>query len=221
MRLFKAALCAALTILIYIFPSAASASADSPRYAYVGEGVTAYLCSEKNSKTALFAIPETYCVEILRDDGIWYFCRYAKDEGDYRSVTGYCAKKDLTTVYEPLENEYLNMTVTVKFYADQSSSQLPPMEIELSAAYYGKGSVNDAPLAYVYCQGKFGYVADSVFNDYPRNDIPQQTIAPAEPGEGGNAALITAVVITAIAVCAVAALFFISKRPKLPPKSEN
>ena len=95
------------------------------------------------------------------------------------------------------------------------------MEIELSAAYYGKGSVNDAPLAYVYCQGKFGYVADSVFNDYPRNDIPQQTIAPAEPSEGGNAALITAVVITAIAVCAVAALFFISKRPKLPPKSEN
>lgn len=217
-------LIAALTILICLFslfPALPVFAEDTVlHYAYVKEGVEAYLCAEKDLKTALFAIPETYCVELLQSDGEWYYCRYAKDEGEYREKRGYCLKKDLTPYSEPLENEYLNFTFTVKFSAEQGAAQIPPFEIELTAAFYGNCRIVASPLSYVYCNGAFGYVARTV-TEYPRNELPQPVISDDVTEPKSNATLIAAIVITVVAVIAVAALYFVGKRPKLPPKSET
>lgn len=220
MKYVKFGIIAALTALICInFAAPLRVKAETLPYAYVKEGVAAYLCSDKDLKTAIFAIPETYCVEIIKEDGDWYYCRYARDEGEYREKRGYCAKADLTPIAEPLENEYLNYTFPVKFYAVQGSSQIPPFEIELTAAFYGNCKIIASPLAYVYCNGQFGYVNETVA-EYPRNDVPQPVISPEITDSNPNTAtLITAVVITLVAVIAVAVLYFVGKRPKLPPKT--
>lgn len=227
MKYIRTALILALTTLIALLsPLSLSLTARGDgesilRYAYVKEGVEAYLCAEKDIKSALFAIPETYCVELLHEDGEWYYCRYARDEGDYREKRGYCLKKDLTPIAEPLENEYLNYTFPVKFSAEQGSSQIPPFSIELTAAFYGNCRIIASPLSYVYCNGEFGYVAQTV-TEYPRNEVPQPVISTdVEQEPSSNGALIAAVVITVVAVLAVAILYFLGKRPKLPPKTEN
>jgi len=218
MKYLKVALVAALSILICSLSAPLPAKGEASRYAYAGIGKEAYFCEGKDLATALFAIPETYCVEILKEDGEWYCCRYARDEGAYRALRGYCLKSDLTPVDEPLENEYLNYTLSVDFYAKKGSSQIEPLKITLTVAFYGNGTMNASGLSYVGYDGKCGYVPDTV-NDYPRNDIPQPTVSTevTEPSPV-NATLITAVVITVIAVVAVAVLYFAGKRPKLPPK---
>ncbi|MBD5583859.1 MAG: hypothetical protein HDQ88_02145 [Clostridia bacterium] len=223
MRILKGVLSAVVSLLIVFLPiNAVVANADAlPRYAYVGEGVKAYLYKDKNLTKALFAIPETYCVEILGQEGDCYKCRYAKDEGLYRPIEGYCEKSALTLIDEPLENEYLNYTLTVTLYAKPDDSQFPLLELEIDSAYYGEGEVIGTPHSYVYCYGTFGYVTERV-TSYPKNDIPQTTSAPAgEAQNSANATLITAIVITVVAGGAVTVLYFMGKRPKIPPKPEG
>lgn len=222
MRILKCAFCAVVCLLIVFLPAnIAVADADAPRYAYVAEGVKAYLCEKTDLTKALFAIPETYCVEILGEEGNWYHCRYAKDEGLYRAIEGYCKKSVLTPIDEPLECEYLNYTLPVTFCAKPGNAQFPKFELEIDSAYYGEGEVIGTPHSYVYCYGKFGYVTERV-TSYPKNDIPQPTSAPAgEEPNSVNATLITAIVITVIAGVAIAVLYFMGKRPKIPPKPEN
>ncbi len=220
MKYLKVTLITALAALICLsFASPFTAKGETFRYAYALDG--AYFCEEKDISTALFAIPNTYCVEILQDDGEWYYCRYAKDEGAYKSVRGYCLKSALTPIAEPLEHEYLNYTYAVDFYAKKGSSQIEPFKVTLTVAFYGNGSVNASDMAYVYYDGNFGYVSNSV-TDYPTNDIPQPTVSPDVTRQSSvNATLITAVVITVIAAVAVAVLYFAGKRPKLPPKGDG
>lgn len=229
MKYLKVVLCAVLSILICLPPAIRSTAKGetSFRYAYASDYAdnseeVPYFCEEKNVDTAIFAIPKTYCVEILKEEGDWYECRYAKDEGAYSALRGYCLKANLTPVEEPFENEYLNYTFNVDFYAKQSNSQIDPFKVTLSVSFYGNGTMNASGMSYVYCEGKTGYVAGQI-TDYPKNDLPQPTLSTdvTQGGNSLNATLITAAVITAVAVIAVAVLYFAGKRPKLPPKSED
>lgn len=228
MKYVKFALCAALSILICL-PFAVQRTAwgeTSFRYAYAWdeteEGEKAYLCEKKDISTAWFAIPETYCVEILGEEGEWYECRYAKNEGAYKALYGYCLKSNLIPIKEPLENEYLNYTFKVELRADLGGSPIKPLTVPLTVAFYGNGKMNASGLSYVYYDGNYGYVAGQI-TGYPRNDLPQPTLS-TDVTQGGNplnATLITAAVITVVAVIAVAVLYFAGKRPKLPPKSDT
>jgi hypothetical protein len=221
MKYFKAA-CFALLLLTILSISAlfppAPVVADSFRYAYVDRGVKAYFCEKKDENSSVFAIPETYCVEILSEEGDWYYCRYAKDEGAYSAIYGYCLKNKLTLTDEPLENEYLNLPIAVKFRAENESPYFP-FEIELTLPFYGEGTLNAANMTCVYYNGRFRYVAEPV-PDYVKNPLPQPTVSTGvtEPNGDGTATIVTAVVITVVAVVAVAVLYFVGKRPKLPPK---
>ena len=224
MKYIKVALIAALSTLIclsFAIPQFARGE-TSFRYAYAGERDKVYFYEEKKSSSALFAIPETYCVEILKDEGDWCYCRYARDEGAYKSIRGYCRKSELTFIEEPFENEYLNHTFDVDFYAEQGSSQIDPFKVTLTVAFYGNGTMNAAGMSYVRYGTEYGYVPDTV-NNYPLNDVPQPTVSTdvKQQENSVNATLITAAVITVIAVVAVAVLYFAGKRPKLPPKGET
>ena len=228
MKYVKFALVVALSTLICLsFSVPHFAKGETAfRYAYAwdeeGKGETAYFCEKKDPTTAWFAIPETYCVEILKDEGEWYHCRYAKDEGAYRALYGYCLKSTLVPVEEPLENEYLNHTFEVELRADLGGSPLKPLKTNVTVAFYGNGKLNAAGFSYVYYEGNYGYVAGQI-TDYPRNDRPQATVSTdiKQQENSVNVTLITAAVITAVAVIAVAVLYFAGKRPKLPPKSDG
>ncbi|MDE6504914.1 MAG: hypothetical protein K2L42_03500 [Clostridia bacterium] len=216
MNVFKAVLTAALITLISVSAAfAAPASAESARYAYAGLNSTVYICSEKSAESALFIIPQTYCVEILSEEDGWYRVKYAEDNGAYRAVYGYCRKSGLVTVKEPLENLYLDLSLKVVYKAESTGNLFPPLEIELTAAYYGAYALGDSVLSYVYCGEKFGYITQTV-ESYPLNELPEPTVAEVpETPDGNSAMLITAIVITLIAAIAIIVIYISSKKKPL------
>lgn len=213
MKLFKTALCLALTILI-LSPLGGTliSEAKVSGYAYVDIDSTVYFCSEKNEESALFAIPRTYCVQLLGEEDGWYYVKYAEDSGAYRAVYGYCLKDDVVKINEPLENTYLNYTLPVLYKSEQVSGFLPPLEIELTAAFYGDYTLGKTSLSYVYCGEKFGYITERVEN-YPLNDLPSHTSGKIdEPKDENGAMLVAALVITLCAAVAIAVLFFSGRK---------
>ncbi len=218
MKVLKWAVCLVIITLYSITPfNVASASADGGQsaktYAYVDVGCEVYMFSEKNDTSALFAIPQTYCVEILRgeDDG-WYYVKYAEDEGIYRAVYGYCRQDEVIIAESPIKNLYLNMPVTVIFTTDSANSLLPPLgTLEVNAAYYGAYTIGVTACSYVFCNEGFGYIP-KVIDNYPLNELPSKpTIAPVG-SKNSNATLITALVITGVAAAAIAILYFTGKK---------
>ena len=214
MKALKSALAAVIAIVICRSCGAPlSASAATARFAYADLGSEVYFCTEKNAESAIFIIPQTYCVEILAEEDIWYYVKYAEDNGNYRAKYGYCLKTELIEINEPLENTYLNLPIMITFRTDEINSLLPPITIEMKAAYYGEYRLGKTTLAYVYCNDKFGYVPQTV-TDYPFNELPKPVIGenPDPPESNVNSTLITVIVITVVAAAAVVILFFSSKK---------
>lgn len=223
MKTLKAVLCLALTTFIFLSPahgfSYTNAESGSPRYAYADLNTDAYFCKEKNEDSALFLIPQTYCVEILGEEGDWYSVRYAEDSGAYQALKGYCLKSDVVPCVKPLENLYLNMSVKVTYRTDEATNLLPALgPIEFEAAYYGAYELGKTDCSYVLCNGYFGYIP-RVIENYPLNVLPDKpALAPSGDG-GGKAALIAAIAVIAVAAAAILILYFTGKkRPLTAPK---
>lgn len=220
MKVFKAVICLVLTTLIYTFSCFSQAVAvaeenvtPAKKYAYADLGSKTYLCEKPDDKTALFIIPQTYCVEILGEEKDWYRVRYAEDNGVYRAVEGFCLKQDLIPCETPPENLYLHQTVVIIYRTDEAISPLPSLgDIEITAAFYGNYDIGKSGCSYVLCNDKFGYIP-GVIDDYPLNELPDvPTVVPAAKG-GTNAALIAAISVTAVAAAAILILYFTGKRP--------
>lgn len=179
----------------------------------------AYFCTDRDEKTSLFAVPYTYCIEILRDDGEWYFARYADDAGIYEALEGYCKKLHFEPESGTPKATYLYKTVTVKFSAGGSNPSLPVLgEIALEAAYYGAYEKGGVFYSYVRCQGGFGYIEGKI-DDYELN-IP--TTPPEDNKEDGgsggnnlNFASVAFIVIASLAVVVVLIIYFTTKKPKI------
>lgn len=204
----------ALALLIAIaarFPLAAPALAENGRtYARV-TSYEAALCSEADDSSALFFLPYTYCVEVLTEDDGWCFVRYARNEGAYKEIMGYCRADGLTPTESLPENEYLIYPVTVTLRANLPDSTLEALAVSVTASYYGSFRKNGVYCSYVLYDGKFCY-AEETFNDWPYNELPAEPAFSAQDGEDGNAKLVTALIVTAVAAAAVAALVLSGKR---------
>lgn len=220
MKVFKATICILLTVTVCLYPLTAwqAAFADEngapiPVYAYVDLGSEVYFCAQKDQETALFIIPQTYCVQILAKEEDWYKVRYAEDNGLYKAVEGYCLQSDVVITDEPPQNLYLNTTVTVTYRTDAASPLLPALQnLEFTAAFYGNYKVAKTTCSYVYCNDYFGYTAGAIEN-YPLNELPKTEPVDAPVGKKSNTTLITALAITAVAAAAVIVLYFTGKRP--------
>lgn len=204
-----------LTIIVYIFtsPAALRVSADSSSYARANVR-DAYFFTEKDLSTSIFTVPYTYCVEVLRDDGDWYYVSYASNTGIYRELKGYCRKQDFTMLENKPEVTYLYKTVTVTYKSDDGASTLPVLnEISVEAAFYGNFYSGATAYSYVYAQGSFGYIKGST-DDYPLNLPDEQPETPAgdAPRQNVNFGLITALVICALAALALIMLYYTSKK---------
>ncbi len=217
MKALKAAICLALVILISALAlPAREARAESAKvggYAYADLENPVYFCSEKRAETALFAIPPTYCVQVLSIEGEWLYVRYAEDEGLYRATYGYCRNEGLIFSEQPPENTYLNLSVTVIYKAENGTEILPDIgNIEVQVAFYGEFVVGDKSYMYVLCKDKFGYISGEI-PPYPLNPLPSApTFNPDGGGEGSPYSLIVALVITVIAAIAVTVLYLSGKK---------
>lgn len=215
MKVIKRAICLIVTVLIFALgcapPVEARAASDGRIYARA-DLRNVYFCQSMDLTTALFAIPYTYCVEIITDHGEWYLVKYAQDDGFYRAVTGYCKKEGLTVVDQPPQNIYLSYPVYATLRADVDSS-LPGLEITVTAAYYGVYYRGAAAYSYVLYDNCFRYVAGAN-EDYPLNEIPSEpTFSPTDPTpQDDGSRLATALIITAIAAAAIVILIITGKQ---------
>ena len=223
MKAAKSAVCLFITFLIFglilsaYLRAPVTASADSPRYARA-DSRDIYFCDKKDLNSALFAIPYTYCVEILSTDGEWYYVKYAADSAPYRALYGFCLKEKLTPVSDPPENIYLNMPVTVTFKTDAPAGSLPVLnELNVTAAFYGTYRSGATDYSYVLYDGNFGYIYGANDN-YPLNEIYEEPPTEELPTEskGANTTLIVALVLAGLAAAALIILYFSGKRKYRP-----
>lgn len=193
--------------------------AASPTYARANNKEAYFYKKVGGSYYSLFAVPYTYCVEVLHDEGDWYYARYADNAGIYKAVEGYCKKEHFDPEYGTPQTTFLYKTITVKFSAGGSPSDLPVLnEIALEAAYYGSYYMGGEYYSYVYCQGTFGYI-EGKFDDYELN-LP--TPAPDDGGDGKkgggaglNFASIAFIVIASLSVVVIAIIYFTTKKPRI------
>lgn len=216
MKVLRGVLCLALsiTVCISLFPAGKPASAADGRQYARADTRNVYFCSDTSDDAARFAIPYTYCVEILADKGEWYLVRYAEDDGFYLAQTGYCRKEGLTLLDAPPENIYLSYPVSATIRADvPDDGSLTGLEITVQAAYYGVYYKGAAAYSYVLYNDRFCYIPGANDN-YPLNEIPSEpTFSATEPQqESGNARLITGILILAVAAAVVIILMLAGRQ---------
>ena len=174
---------------------------------------------EKKDGPSVFAVPYTYCIEVISEEGDWYYATYAADVGAYKQKHGYCLKSDFAVVDGVPSVTYLYKTVTVTFSANSGPSSLPVLsELNLEAAYYGAYQAGGEWYSYVYCQGTFGYISGAN-DDYPLNTLPSDDKTQTKPEDGSQSkksvistGLISAIVILVLFVAVILMLHFTSKK---------
>lgn len=195
------------------------AYAAAPAYARA-KNREAYFCEEADENTSLFAVPYTYCVEVLGVEGEWYRVRYLSDVGVYKSVVGYCRKDNFDPEYGTPETTFLYKTVTVSFSAGGNiPSKLPVLsEIAVEAAYYGSYYKGGVYYTYVFCQGSFGYI-EGRYEDYALNNptpTPDDKGNNSESGGSGlNFASVAFIVIASLSVVVLLIIYFTTKKPRI------
>ncbi|MDE6868146.1 MAG: hypothetical protein K2J83_03265 [Clostridia bacterium] len=195
-------------------PAAIVGTGESSARYVRADSRSVYFCVDMDDDTALFAIPYTYCAELLATVGDWYYVKYAEDDGKYQALYGYCRKEGMTPVSEPPENVYLNMTVTVTFKQESINPSLPALsELSVAVAFYGTYYSGASAYSYVLYDGNFGYVYGAN-DDYPLNEIPDEKPPAEEPSKGANIKLILIIVLIAAAVIALVILYFTGRTAK-------
>lgn len=190
--------------------SSASSSSAAYARAMVNDG---YFFTQKDLSTSIFAVPYTYCVQLIRDDGEWYYVKYAEDTGVYRALYGYVRREDFKLLSEKPEVTYLYKPVTVTYRADDGSSSLPVLgEISVEAAFYGNFYSGATAYSYVLCQGTFGYI-QGANDDYPLNIEEEPPPEDEQKKEHGvNSGVVTAIVLVALAAGALILLFVTTRK---------
>jgi hypothetical protein len=151
-------------------PSTEYSQSTSALYARANSK-TSYFFTQKDVSTSIFAIPYTYCVQVLREESDWYYVKYADDVGLYRSLYGYCRMEDFDIVNGIPDVIYLTKTITVTYTVDESTINLPVLnQLTVDAAFYGTYYSGATAYSYVLCQGSFGYISGAN-DDYPLNII--------------------------------------------------
>ena len=218
MKPIKSLLCCLLAVLslaaAHFIPSV-SAHAEMAVYARADSRYV-YFCERKDTNYALFAIPYTYCVEVLATEGDWYYVKYAEDLYPYKARRGYCLRENLTIVSEPPENIYLNMSVTVTFRPDSPAGSLPVLsDMNVTAAFYGTFYA-DTEYSYVLYNDQFGYIYGAN-DDYPLNEIPVEVPSTPSGEKSKNGKLIIILSISGIAIATVLVLYFTGRKRYFKP----
>ncbi|MDE7453960.1 MAG: hypothetical protein K2N22_06090 [Clostridia bacterium] len=215
MKPAKFAVCCLLAALCFAIPSRPAAlvgTGESSAHYAIATTRNVYFYENIDDAHAMFAIPYTYCVEVLDVQDDWYQVRYAEDAGAYNALSGFCRKAGLTLVDEPPKSVYLNKLITVEFRHELGNTFLPTVgEVNDEAVFYGNLYWDNEAYSYVYYNGKYGYV-NGAHEDYPLNELPAEP-TPKE-GKGANVKLIIVIVLIAAAGLSLLILYFTGKTAK-------
>jgi hypothetical protein len=217
MFMFAALLFCPQTYAITVNASSDGVQTVQSSYQYArSENKAGYFFTQKDLSTSLFCVPYTYCVQILRDDGDWYYVKYADDVGIYKALYGYCQKSDFSLLSQKPDVTYLYKVIQVTYKADELSPNLPVLnELTVEAAFYGTYYSGATAYSYVLCEGSFGYISGAN-DDYPLNitQTEEDTKAEENPTEYKiNTQLATALILAALAAVALITLYFTTRRP--------
>lgn len=220
------ALAAAVILAACFYQPVYTADADSYLFFARAETRYAYFYSSKNPSSALFTIPYTYCVQVLSEDGEWYYVKYADDYGYYRAVYGYCLKETLTVVSGVPSPVYLYKEVQVTYNADASDSSLPVLsELTVTAAFYGTFYSGPTAYSYVLCNGSYGYI-EGANDDYELVDYQATETDSDSDGDsgavddggsessGGDGKIVAGVILVLLAAGTVVVLLLTGSRRK-------
>lgn len=214
-----------LSVDAYTTADAASSGEDYSAAQYArATSREAYFCTSADVATGIFAVPYTYCVEVLYEEGDWYRVKYAEDYGIYRAVYGYVLKSQFELLSERPSTVYLYRSVSVNFSQDAPTGGLPEIDdITVTAAFYGSYYSGAAGYSYVLCNGSFGYISGAN-EDYPLivpegGDTPAADEHPADENSGGGT--IVAVVIISVVIALAVGLVILSGRKSKRRKPED
>lgn len=202
-----AALCGTATTVYVRADDAAESEQNVAVYARANSRES-YFFSSADLAYGLFAVPYTYCVEVLGEEGEWYSVKYADDYGIYRAVYGYVQKNDFNILDEAPEVVYLYRQVDVTFSQESAGGSLPTIDdITVTAAFYGNYYSGAAGYSYVLCQGSFGYISGAI-EDYAliESAAADTDMGNTEEGGGNVVAYIALGVIAALSLGLVAAV---------------
>lgn len=217
MKVLKAMLCLVIAMMLPLPANTLSAHADSGKRYAVAASPDVYLCKEMNPDSDCFAIPYSYCVEIKAEYDEWYFVSYARDEGIYSNVSGYCQKAGLLEVDTPPQNTYLYYPLDVVLHSSsQANGRRPGLEVTITVPFYGNNYRNATKYKCVLYGGEFKYIEGEI-NDYEINDLPSaptfSQTASAKLDES-SAKTVTAIIIVTLATIAIVVLLVTGKRKK-------
>ncbi len=213
---------AALIIALSTFAPQTVARAETAPFYARAEIRSAYFCSSMSLTSALFAIPYTYCVQVVSEEGDWYYVKYAEDFGAYRALYGYCLKSTLTRTATVPSTVYLYKEIKVTYTADVGDSSLPVLgEITVTAAFYGTFYSGPTAYSYVLCQGTYGYVEgandDYELLDYENQDASPPSDQPAPEQESPvNGKAIAGIALAVLAAVSILLLLVTGKKKRFP-----
>lgn len=217
MKVFKAMLCLIIAMAVPLAANTLSARAESGKRYAIAVSPDIYLCEEMNPDSDCFAIPYSYCVEIKAEYDEWYFVRYARTEGIYTAVDGYCKKTGLIEVDKPPQNTYLYYPLDVVLQpSPQNNSRMPGLEATITVPFYGNYYRDSTKYKCVLYNGGFKYIEGEI-SDYALNELPTPPSSSKTPSaklDEGSAKAITAVIIVALAGIAIVVLLVTGKSRK-------
>ncbi len=211
MKRLKAAAAFAAAFIAFaaaVAPIAALAEDSAATYARANSR-EAYFYTDMDVSSAIFAVPYTYCVEVLEEYGGWYYVKYAEDYGLYRALYGYVKADDFSALSQAPETAYLYQTISVTFSQEAPANGLPALgDITVTAAFYGNYYSGAAGYSYVLYQSSFGYITGAT-EDYPliesASSQGEEQPAATSAGAGSVTAWVILGVLAALAL-AIAAL---------------
>lgn len=219
----------ALILLAILIAPTHLVSASAITYARVLKD-GAYLYADQTFKTPVFEVPNSYYVKVESANGQAVRVSY-NVTGDSPVIFGYMKSEDLTATDHIPTNPFavikVSLDVSDVLFADYNQkSPLFNVNQNEILVYYGKITVNDKKLCYVYYGAKLGYVDESSLNPFtvppnsdplPKPETPETPQNPTISQNKGLGEALQIIIIIGISVISISIVYFLFR----PQKNET
>ena len=192
-----------------------------------------FFYADKQEKSGLFLLPESYYVKIL--DVAPDFCKieYLYDDTAVKKLTGYAKTSQLTFVSYVPKRPYLYQIFDVHYtLSDAVNTSSVLNDLVISCAYYGDYTIGSQTYCYVLRGEQFGYVPKPADFTIERNgeydewlqsvsSAPEQDEPPAAQEETPSSS--PAQIALLVAVCLLVPILaaFLFRSPKNQPYEDE
>lgn len=193
---------------------------------------TVFFYADKQEKSGLFLLPESYYVKVLDVAPDYCKIEYLYDDEQVKKLTGYAKTQELTFVAYVPKRPYFYRIFDVRYTITDANDTFPVLgEMVVPCAYYGDYIIGSQTYCYVLRGDTFGYVpkpADFTIERNTEYDEWLQTLSPdtqqsqpSEPEEETPSS--PAQIALLVAVCLLVPILaaFLFRSPKLQRNEEE